>query len=72
VCIDRTAKFAVAQLFATADRKTAWEFLQHLLEAVPYWVHTIRCADRGHAFLMVDGRLDLISCLVLGGDDVRV
>ncbi len=39
--IDRTAKFAVAQLVATADRKTAWEFLQHLLEAVPYHVHTI-------------------------------
>jgi|688.fasta_scaffold99988_5 hypothetical protein len=26
---------------ATADRKTAWEFLQDLLEAVPYQVHTI-------------------------------
>jgi hypothetical protein len=33
--IDRTFKFAVAQLVATADRKTAWEFLQHRLEAVP-------------------------------------
>ena len=31
VGIDRTAKFAVAQLVATADRRTAWEFLQHLL-----------------------------------------
>ncbi len=41
VGIDRTAKFAVAQLVATADRKTAWEFLQHMLEAVPYQVHTI-------------------------------
>jgi len=28
VGIDRTSKFAVAQLVATADRKTAWEFLQ--------------------------------------------
>jgi hypothetical protein len=26
---------------STADRKTAWEFLQDLLEAVPYQVHTI-------------------------------
>jgi Integrase core domain len=26
---------------ATADRKTAWEFLQHMLEAVPYQVHTV-------------------------------
>ena len=41
VGIDRTAKFAVAQLVETADRKTAWEFLQPLLEAVPYQVHTI-------------------------------
>lgn len=41
VGIDRTSKFAVAQLVATADRKTAWEFLQHMLEAVPYQVHTI-------------------------------
>jgi hypothetical protein len=41
VGIDRTSKFAVAQLVATADRKTAWEFLQHMLEAVPYKVHTI-------------------------------
>lgn len=41
VGMDRTAKFAVAQLVETADRRTAWEFLQHLLEAVPYQVHTI-------------------------------
>jgi hypothetical protein len=41
VGIDRTSKFAVAQLVATADRKTAWAFLRHMLEAVPYQVHTI-------------------------------
>jgi hypothetical protein len=41
VGIDRTSKFAVAQRVAKADRKTAWEFLQHMLEAVPYHVHTI-------------------------------
>jgi hypothetical protein len=34
VGIDRTSNFAIAQLAATADRKTAWEFLQHMLEAV--------------------------------------
>src|SRR5436190_19110258 len=49
VGIDRTAKFAVAQLVETADRKTAWEFLQHLLEAVPYQVHTI-LTDNGIQF----------------------
>ena len=41
VGIDRTSKFAVTQLVDKADRKTAWEFLQHMLEAVPYHVHTI-------------------------------
>ncbi len=41
VGIDRTAKFAVAQLVETADRKTARESLQHTLEAVPYQVHSI-------------------------------
>ena len=39
--IDRTAEFAGAQLVATADRKVAWEFLQHMLEAVPYQVYTV-------------------------------
>ncbi len=41
VGIDRTSKFAVTQLVEKADRKTAWEFLQLMLEAVPYHVHTI-------------------------------
>jgi len=41
VGIDRTSKFAVTQLVEKADRKKAWEFLQHMLEAVPYQVHTI-------------------------------
>ncbi len=41
VGIDRTAKFAVTQLVATADRKTAWEFLQHMLESVPCQVDTV-------------------------------
>ena len=33
VGIDRTSKFAVTQLVDKAERKTAWEFLQHMLEA---------------------------------------
>jgi len=49
VGIDRTSKFAVTQLVATADRKTAWEFLQHMLEAVPYQGHTI-LTDNGIQF----------------------
>jgi transposase-like protein len=49
VGIDRTSKFAVTQLVEKADRKTAWEFLQILLEAVPYRVHTI-LTDNGIQF----------------------
>ncbi|MGA0542597.1 IS481 family transposase [Neotabrizicola sp. VNH66] len=49
VAIDRTSKFAVAQLVETADRRTAWEFLEHLLEAVPYQVHTV-LTDNGIQF----------------------
>jgi hypothetical protein len=41
VGIDRTSKFAVTQLVDKADRRTAWEFLVHLLKAVPYRIHTI-------------------------------
>ncbi len=49
VAIDRTRKFAVAQLVEKANRKTAWEFLELLLEAVPYRIHTI-LTDNGIQF----------------------
>ena len=49
VAIDRTSKFAVAQLVDKANRKTAWEFLEHLLETVPYKIHTI-LTDNGIQF----------------------
>ncbi len=49
VAIDRTSKFAVAQLVDKANRKTAWEFLELLLEAVPYRIHTI-LTDNGIQF----------------------
>lgn len=49
VAIDRTSKFAVAQLVEKANRKTAWEFLEHLLETVPYKIHTI-LTDNGIQF----------------------
>jgi len=41
VGMDWTSRFAVAQLVATADRKTVWKFLQHMLEAIRYQVRTI-------------------------------
>jgi transposase InsO family protein len=49
VGIDRTSKFAVTQLGEKANRRTSWEFLQHLFEAVPYQVHTI-LTDNGIQF----------------------
>lgn len=47
--IDRTSRFAVTQLVEKADRKTAWEFFEHLLKAVPYRIHTI-LTDNGIQF----------------------
>ena len=53
VGIDRTSKFAVTQLVEKADRKTAWEFLRHMLEAFAcgssYQVHSI-LTDNGIQF----------------------
>ena len=49
VAIDRTSKFSVAQLVDKTNRKTAWEFLEAVLEAVPYTIHTI-LTDNGIQF----------------------
>jgi len=49
VAIDRTSKFAFVQLHGQADRPTAVAFLEALLEAVPYRLHTI-LTDNGIQF----------------------
>jgi len=49
VAIDRTGKPAVAQPVEKADRKTAREFPELLLDAVPYRIHTI-LTDNGIQF----------------------
>src|SRR5699024_7572231 len=49
VAIDRTSKFAVTQLVDKANRKTAWEILEQLLQAVSYKSHTI-LTDTGIQF----------------------
>ncbi len=49
VAIDRTCKFAFAQLHDKANRPTAVAFLEALLEAVPYRLHTI-LTDNGIQF----------------------
>ena len=46
VAIDRTSKFAVAQLVDKSNRKTARECLEAVLEAVPYKIHTIPDGQR--------------------------
>jgi len=49
VAIDRTTKFAFAQLHPTANVRTASGFLQALTEAVPYKIHTV-LTDNGIQF----------------------
>jgi transposase len=41
VAIDRTSKFAFAELHEKATRRVAGDFLRHLIAAVPYRVHTV-------------------------------
>lgn len=47
--IDRTSKFAYAELHDEAARATAKVFLEHLIVAVPYTIHTI-LTDNGIQF----------------------
>ena len=49
VAIDRTSKFAFVQLHDRANRSTAVSFLQAVIEAVPYRLHTI-LTDNGIQF----------------------
>ncbi len=49
VAIDRTSKFAFVELHERVSRKTAAEFLERLIEAVPYKVHTV-LTDNGTHF----------------------
>ena len=49
VAIDRTSKFVFAQLHGAANVKSAVGFLQALVEAVPYTIHTV-LTDNGIQF----------------------
>src|SRR6516162_1370518 len=49
VAIDRTSKFAFAQLHEKANRHTATAFLKALIAVVPYEIHTI-LTDNGIQF----------------------
>jgi hypothetical protein len=45
VAIDRSGMFAIAQFVETVDKNTASEFLQRVVEEVPYQIHTILTAN---------------------------
>src|SRR6202171_6547249 len=49
VAIDRTSKFAFARLHSAANVKTAANFLEALISAVPYKIHTV-LTDNGIQF----------------------
>lgn len=49
VAIDRTSKFAFAQLHSTAGKMEAAQFLRDLVAAVPYAIHTV-LTDNGIQF----------------------
>lgn len=49
IAIDRTSKFAVANLVKRANTQTAATFLENLVAAVPYEVHTV-LTDNGIQF----------------------
>ena len=51
VAIDRTSKFAIAQLVERANRRTATEFLEAVIAAVPYKIHTV-LTDNGIQFVL--------------------
>jgi hypothetical protein len=49
VAIDRTSKFAFAQLYEAANVRTSAAFLEALIAAVPYKIHTV-LTDNGVQF----------------------
>lgn len=49
VAIDRTSKFAFVELHERATRRIAGDFLRHLIDAVPYKIHTV-LTDNGTQF----------------------
>ena len=51
VAIDRTSKFAIAQLVERANRRTATAFLEAVIDAVPYKIHTV-LTDNGIQFVL--------------------
>lgn len=55
VAIDRTSKFAFTELHEKAATRVAADFLRHLIQAVPYKIHTV-LTDNGIHFTDPRGR----------------
>ncbi|WAT13883.1 IS481 family transposase [Xanthomonas fragariae] len=49
VAIDRTSKFALTELHASANKMVAAQFLRNVIQAVPYTLHTV-LTDNGIQF----------------------
>jgi len=49
IAIDRTSKFAYAELHGRTTRRIAAAFLSHLVDVVPYAIHTV-LTDNGIQF----------------------
>ena len=49
IALDRTSKFTVVELVEKADMRAAADFLEALLKAVPYRIHTV-LTDNGIQF----------------------
>jgi transposase InsO family protein len=56
VAVDRTSKLAFARLVEKATRRTAADFLQELITAVPYQIHTVLTDNGTHFTSPGDGR----------------
>src|SRR4051812_37098573 len=72
VAIDRTSKFAFAELHEKATRRVAGEFLRHLIAAVPYRVHTV-LTDNGTHFTTPGNKASaapLIKAAIEAGETV--
>jgi hypothetical protein len=72
VAIDRTSKFAFVELHDKADRPTAVRFLEALIAAVPYRLHTV-LTDNGIQFADLPKNRDgwRCTCQDLGRCDAR-
>lgn len=49
VAIDRTSKFALTELYPSANKMTAAQFLRNVIGAVPYTLHAV-LTDNGIQF----------------------